>query len=108
MPKVSKKAGAALLVEAAPMAIERGEEAGASSAEAWEAEPLKPQFAPLNAFDQSGKKIEFRRVWTLSGRSLCHLILLLLLSKIILDLSLYTSVAVAVSFDCKYTRRQKC
>lgn len=62
MPKVSKKAGAALLVEAAPMAIERGEEAEASSADAWEAEPLKPQFAPLNAFDQSGKKIEFRRV----------------------------------------------
>ena len=62
MPKVSRKAGAALLVEAAPTGIETVEEAGPSNAEAWEADPLRPQFAPLNAFDQSGKKIEFRRV----------------------------------------------
>ena len=68
MPKVSKKAGASLLVEAAPGGIERMEEAGPSGSESWEADPLKPQFAPLNAFEQSGKKIEFRRVITLSSR----------------------------------------
>ena len=62
MPKVSRKAGADLLVEAAPTGIDKAEEAGTSGAEVWEAEPMKPHFAPLNAFDQSGKKIEFRRV----------------------------------------------
>ena len=58
MPKVSKKGEASLLVEAAPMAIDRSEEAAEPSGR----EPLKPQFPPLNAFDQSGRKIEFRRV----------------------------------------------
>lgn len=58
MPKVSKKGDASLLVEAAPMALDREDEAPGSSNLA----PLKPQFPPLNAFEQSGKKVEFRRV----------------------------------------------
>ena len=58
MPKVSKKEDNSILVEATPMAIDRGEELASTSGR----EPLKPQFPPLNAFDQSGRKVEFRRV----------------------------------------------
>ena len=63
MPKVSKKGEASLLVEAAPMAVDRTDDAGPALLDS---APLKPQFPPLNAFDQSGKKIEFRRVRFLS------------------------------------------
>ncbi|KAK9805008.1 hypothetical protein WJX73_000773 [Symbiochloris irregularis] len=44
------------VAQAAPMAVDREAPSGAS------AEPLKPKFAPLSAFEQNGKKIEFRRV----------------------------------------------
>ena len=57
MPKASKLGDASILVEAAPMSIEREDDAGPLGAD-----PMKPQFPPLNAFDQNGKKIEFRKV----------------------------------------------
>lgn len=60
MPKVTKKSQQDdILQEAAPIAIESGveemqqEEAGGA---------LKPKFPPLSAFDQNGRRIEFRRV----------------------------------------------
>ena len=60
MPKVSKKEAQRPLVEAAPMGLDQPEAADLPST----SEPAlaKPHFPPLNAFEQSGKKLEFRRV----------------------------------------------
>jgi len=55
MPKVSKKDKQSSLVEAAPMAIDSGDEPSTS-------QPQQHSFPPLSAYDQNGKKIEFRRV----------------------------------------------
>jgi len=56
MPKVSKKDNRTPLQEVAPVPMD-------TNAEAVEpAGPSKPQFAPLSAHEQNGKKVEFRRV----------------------------------------------
>lgn len=56
MPKVSKKDTRTPLQEVAPVPMD-------TNAEATEpAGPSKPQFAPLSAYEQNGKKVEFRRV----------------------------------------------
>lgn len=56
MPKVSKKDARTPLQEVAPVPMDSNTEA------AEPAGPSKPQFAPLSAYEQNGKKIEFRRV----------------------------------------------
>lgn len=38
------------------MAVDRDSTVGTAT------EPMKPKFAPMSAFEQNGKKIEFRRV----------------------------------------------
>lgn len=59
MPKVSKKDNRTPLQEVAPVSMD-------TNAEAVEiAGPSKPQFAPLSAYEQNGKKVEFRRVRSL-------------------------------------------
>ena len=55
MPKFNKKEQQQPLVEAAPVAMDR-EETGNLG------DPIKPKFDPLTAFEQNGKKVEFRRV----------------------------------------------
>jgi RNA-binding protein PNO1 len=52
MPKVSKKDKEDPLQDAAPMALD-AEDGGQAA---------KPKFAPLGAYEQNGKRIEFRRV----------------------------------------------
>ena len=39
------------------MAVDRAEPEGNAGDE-----PMKPQFAPLSAFEQDGRRVEFRRV----------------------------------------------
>lgn len=58
MPKVTKKRNEAEdpLQDAAPLAIE----AGVEGEEALTA--VKPKFPPLSAYEQDGKRIEFRRI----------------------------------------------
>ena len=56
MPKVSKKDARTPLQEVAPVPMESNTDT------AEPAGPSKPQFAPLSAYEQNGKKIEFRRV----------------------------------------------
>ncbi len=56
MPKVSKKDNRTPLQEVAPVAMDTNAEAVESAG------PNKPQFAPLSAYEQNGKKVEFRRV----------------------------------------------
>lgn len=56
MPKVSKKDTRTPLREVAPVPMDT------STAATDAAEPSKPQFAALSAYEQNGKKIEFRRV----------------------------------------------
>lgn len=59
MPKVSKKDVRTPLQEVGPVPMDsNAEPAGAAEP----AGPSKPQFAPLSAYEQNGKKIEFRRV----------------------------------------------
>ena len=55
MPKVSRKERQQPLVEAAPVALDRQETGNVS-------EPTKPKFTALTAFEQSGRKVDFRRV----------------------------------------------
>ena len=56
MPKVSKKDARTPLQEVAPVPTD-------VNAEVQEpASTSKPQFAPLSAYEQNGKKVEFRRV----------------------------------------------
>ena len=72
MPKVSKKEGraAAAVLEAVPLPVESAaeDERPAASIPAQGEQPsssaptLKPSFAPVSAFDQSGRRVEFRRV----------------------------------------------
>lgn len=72
MPKVSKKEGraAAAVLEAVPLPMETTaeDERPAASAPAQGEQPStsapapKPSFAPVSAFDQSGRRVEFRRV----------------------------------------------
>ena len=69
MPKVEKSRRRAhepdddVLEEAGPTAMATAEPAGD--------EPVKPTFAPLSAHEQSGKRLEFRRV-NFSARMLTH------------------------------------
>ncbi|GAB4821807.1 hypothetical protein N2152v2_008853 [Parachlorella kessleri] len=56
MPKVSKKTQDGPLVEAAPVDMEAGVEDMQQEGVA------TPQFPPLSAYEQNGKRIEFRRV----------------------------------------------
>lgn len=56
MPKVSKKDTRTPLQEVAPIPMDTNAEAGEAAG------PSKPQFAPLSAYEQNGKKVEFRRV----------------------------------------------
>lgn len=58
MPKVNKKAGDKddPLQPAAPVAMEAGSEEGP------EAAGPRPKFAPLSAYEQNGRRIEFRRI----------------------------------------------
>ncbi|KAA6425363.1 MAG: RNA-binding pno1-like [Trebouxia sp. A1-2] len=56
MPKVSKKDNRTPLQEVAPVPMDPNAEAVESAG------PSKPQFAPLSAYEQNGKKVEFRRV----------------------------------------------
>lgn len=67
MPKVNKKDSNALLqeVQAVPMDAENLIEDPV--------QPDKPQFAPLSAYEQNGKKIEFRRVRLYVTRNLSAL-----------------------------------
>ena len=58
MPKVTKQRQEMPLQEVAPMAVE----AGVEEAEAGAGPVPKPQFAPLSAYEQNGKRIEFRRI----------------------------------------------
>ena len=60
MPKVTKKQGQSPLVEAAPTALDTVTPADEQPSTS--GQPLAPKFPPLSAFEQSGKKIEFRRV----------------------------------------------
>lgn len=72
MPKVSKKEGraAAAVLEAVPLPTETTaeDERPAALAPAQGEQPStsapapKPSFAPVSAFDQSGRRVEFRRV----------------------------------------------
>ena len=55
MPKASKKDARAPLQEVAPVAREVNTEVSEP------ASTSKPQFAPLSAYEQNGKKVEFRR-----------------------------------------------
>lgn len=57
MPKVTKKSQDEPLQEAAPVAMEAGVEGMEQ-----EDSMLKPKFPPLSAYEQNGKRIEFRRV----------------------------------------------
>jgi len=50
MPKVSKKEKQSSLVEAAPMAMDSGE--GPSTSQ-----PQQPNFPPLSAYDQNGRRL---------------------------------------------------
>ena len=59
MPKVSKKDTRTPLQEVAPVPMDTNTTASDTT------EPSKPQFAPLSAYEQNGKKIEFRRVCNL-------------------------------------------
>jgi len=60
MPKVTKKdKNDDILVQAAPMAIDT-EDAPAVDQEA--SPGVRPKFAPLSAYEENGKKVEFRRV----------------------------------------------
>lgn len=56
MPKVSKRDARTPLQEVAPVPMDSNTDT------AEPAGPSKPQFAPLSAYEQNGKKIEFRRV----------------------------------------------
>ena len=56
MPKVAKKDVRTPLQEVGPVPMDSNTEA------AEPAGPSKPQFAPLSAYEQNGKKTEFRRV----------------------------------------------
>ena len=56
MPKVSKKDTRTPLQEVAPVPMDTNSEATEPAG------PSKPQFAPLSAYEQNGKKVEFRRV----------------------------------------------
>ena len=60
MPKVSKKAGRdeAAVLEAVPLPMETADEEQPSTSGA----APKPSFAPMSAFDQNGRRVEFRRV----------------------------------------------
>lgn len=60
MPKVSKKAGReeAAVLEAAPLPMETADDEQPSPSGA----APKPSFAPISAFDQNGRRVEFRRV----------------------------------------------
>ncbi|KAG7669719.1 hypothetical protein Ndes2437B_g05902 [Nannochloris sp. 'desiccata'] len=62
MPKVSKREkNNDLLVEAAPMSLDV--EAGVLDGPTQQDKPgVKPKFAPVTAYEENGKKIEFRRV----------------------------------------------
>ena len=67
MPKVTKKSQQEdVLQEAAPVAMEAGveePEEGQQAAAAGGGEPgVKPKFPPLSAYEQNGRRIEFRRV----------------------------------------------
>ena len=70
MPKVEKSRRRAheadhdVLEEAGPTAMATAELAGD--------EPVKPTFAPLSAQEQSGKRLEFRRVRTLRMLAAAH------------------------------------
>jgi RNA-binding protein PNO1 len=59
MPKVTRASANDILLEAAPVGLDRE-----ASGMEHDAEPaaVKPKFAPLGAYDLNGKKIEFRRV----------------------------------------------
>ena len=59
MPKVSKKDVRTPLQEVGPVPMDSNTEAAGAAEPAG---PSKPQFAPLSAYEQNGKKIEFRRV----------------------------------------------
>lgn len=59
MPKVSKKDVRTPLQEVGPVPMDSNAEAAGAAEPAG---PSKPQFAPLSAYEQNGKKIEFRRV----------------------------------------------
>ena len=56
MPKFTSREAQLPLVEAAPVALETREQPGN------ELDPARPKFAPATAAEQSGKKMEFRRV----------------------------------------------
>lgn len=56
MPKVSRKDNDGLLQEVLAVPME------ADNTLLDPVAPSKPQFAPLSAYEQSGKKLEFRRV----------------------------------------------
>ncbi len=60
MPKVSKKAGRieAAVLEATPLPMETADDEQPSTSGA----APKPSFAPMSAFDQNGRRVEFRRV----------------------------------------------
>ena len=74
MPKVSKKDARTPLQEVAPVPMD-------VNAEVQEpASTSKPQFAPLSAYEQNGKKVEFRRVGT-KHVSLCRIVSLLQLAR---------------------------
>ena len=62
MPKVSKREkNNDILVEAAPMSLDI--EAGVLDEATQQGKPgVKPKFAPVTAYEENGKKIEFRRV----------------------------------------------
>jgi len=62
MPKVSKREkNNDLLIEAAPMSLDV--EAGVLDGPTQQDKPgVKPKFAPVTAYEENGKKIEFRRV----------------------------------------------
>ena len=72
MPKVSRRERQQPLMEAAPVALE-GREAPGNLGEA-----VKPKFTPLSAFEQDGKKVEFRRVRATAVEAQCSRVLLIL------------------------------
>lgn len=66
MPRAPKRSelrrsGGAVMQEAGPV-VEAASHAEVAKGEQPESVPLQPKFAPLTAFEQSGKKLEFRRV----------------------------------------------
>ncbi len=66
MPRAPKRSelrrsGGAVMQEAGPVA-EAASHAEVAKGEQPESVPLQPKFGPLTAFEQSGKKLEFRRV----------------------------------------------